>query len=110
MRFECLDAANFGPLRDRQFELDSDIVLIYGPNEAGKSSFRAALETILFGFKPADRDAHPLAQWDPDSVDKLHLEAQLRLDTEEIHSVERVLLQTGKSRFAAGRAVFTGLQ
>ncbi len=108
MRFECLDAASFGPLRDRQFELDSDIVLVYGPNEAGKSSFRAALETILFGFKPADRDAHPLAQWDPDAVGKLHLEAQLRLDTDEIHSVERVLLQTGKSRFASGRASFAG--
>jgi hypothetical protein len=108
MRFECLDAACFGPLRDRQFELDSDIVLVYGPNEAGKSSFRAALETILFGFKPADRDAHPLAQWDPDAVEKLHLEAQLRLDTDEIQSVERVLLQTGKSRFASGRAPFSG--
>ena len=98
MRFVRLTATAFGPLRERELELDSDIVLVYGPNESGKSSFRAALETTLFGFKPAERDLHPLAQWDPVQPDNLQLESELRLDTGEIQCVERILLQTGKSR------------
>ena len=77
MRFVSLAAISFGPLRDRELELDSDVVLIHGPNEAGKSSFRAALETILFGFKPAERDLHPLAQWNPEQPDNLQLESEL---------------------------------
>jgi uncharacterized protein YhaN len=108
MRFVRLIATAFGPLREREFELDSDIVLVYGPNEAGKSSFRAALETTLFGFKPAERDLHPLAQWNPVQPDNLQLESELRLDTGEIQCVERILLQTGKSRFAESGAAFTG--
>lgn len=108
MRFVHLHAIAFGPLQERELGLDSDIVLVAGPNEAGKSSFRAALETILYGFKPALRDQHPLAQWNPEQPQSLQLEAELRLDTGEIHGVERVLLQTGKSRLATGSAAFRG--
>jgi uncharacterized protein YhaN len=108
VRFVKLAAIAFGPLRERVLELDSDIVLVHGPNEAGKSSFRAALETILFGFKPAERDLHPLAQWNPEQPDSLQLESELRLDTGEIRCVERTLLQTGKSRYADAGAAFEG--
>jgi uncharacterized protein YhaN len=108
VRFVHLSAITFGPLRKRELELDSDIVLVHGPNEAGKSSFRAALETILFGFKPAERDLHPLAQWNPEQPDNLQLESELRLDTGEIRRVERILLQIGKSRYADRGAAFAG--
>jgi uncharacterized protein YhaN len=108
VRFVKLTAIAFGPLRERELELDSDVVLVHGPNEAGKSSFRAALETILFGFKPAERDLHPLAQWNPEQPDSLQLESELRLDTGETRCVERILLQTGKSRFADRGAAFSG--
>ena len=47
MRFVRLDAKLFGPLRERKLELDSDLVLVYGRNESGKSSFRDALELSL---------------------------------------------------------------
>ena len=108
MRFVHLAAIAFGPLRKRELELDSDIVLVHGANETGKSSFRAALETVLFGFKPAERALHPLAQWNSEQPDTLQLQSELRLDTGEIQCVERILLQTGKSRFAESRAAFTG--
>ncbi len=108
MRFIRLETVAFGPLIGRTFAVDSDIVLVHGPNEAGKSSFRAAIETILYGFKPADRDDHPLAKWDPENPQKLELRCELRLDNGDIQGVERILLQSGKSRLSAGGMDFSG--
>jgi len=109
VRFIRLDAIAFGPLEQCSFAVDADIVLVYGPNEAGKSSFRAAIETILYGFKPADRNEHPLAKWDPENPQKLELQCELKLDgTGDLRGVERILLQTGKSRIAVGGTDFSG--
>ena len=79
MRFQRLAIAAFGPLQQRSFAVDSDLVLVCGPNEAGKSSLRAAIETLLFGFRPADREQHPLARWDPDRPQSLELACALQL-------------------------------
>jgi uncharacterized protein YhaN len=108
VRFTRLQTVAFGPLEERVYSVDSDIILVYGPNEAGKSSFRMAMETILYGFKPADRDLHPLAQWDPSNPQTLHLESELRLDTGELLCVERVLQSSGRLRIADEGAVFSG--
>ena len=108
MRFIRLQTVAFGPLEQRAFAVDSDIVLVHGPNEAGKSSFRAAIETLLYGFKPADRNDHPLARWDPENPQKLELRCELRLDNGDLHGVERILLQSGKSRLCAGGMDFSG--
>jgi len=109
VRFIRLDAIAFGPLEQCSFAVDTDIVLVCGPNEAGKSSIRAAIETILYGFKPADRNDHPLAKWDPENPQRLELQCELRLDdTGDLRGVERVLLQTGKSRIAVGGTEFSG--
>ena len=108
MRFIRLEVVAFGPLERRTFAVDSDIVLVYGENEAGKSSFRAAIETTLYGFKPADRELHPLAQWDPDNPQTLQLVCELRLDTGELHGVERVLQKAGRLRLAKGGSGFSG--
>ena len=108
MRFTRLRTVAFGPLVERTFSVDSDIILVHGPNEAGKSSFRAAIETVLYGFKPADRDVHPLAQWDPGNPQTLQLESELRLDTDELLRVERVLQSSGGLRIASEGAEFSG--
>ena len=108
MRFISLQTVAFGPLVERTFSVDSDVILVHGPNEAGKSSFRAAIETVLYGFKPADRDVHPLAQWDPGNPQTLHLESELRLDTGELLCVERVLQSSGGLRIASEGAEFSG--
>ena len=108
MRFIRLQTIAFGPLEQRAFAVDSDIVLVHGPNEAGKSSFRAAIETVLYGFKPADPNDHPLAKWDPENPQKLELRCELRLDNGDLHGVERILLQSGKSRLSAGGMDFSG--
>jgi uncharacterized protein YhaN len=108
MRFLRLETRTFGPLAQRSFAVDSDFVLVHGSNEAGKSSFRAAIETLLYGFKPADRDLHPLAQWDPNHPQTLQLACALRLDTGEQLDIERVLQRAGKLRISKDGEGFSG--
>jgi uncharacterized protein YhaN len=108
VRFLRLQAVVFGPLEQREFGVDSDIVLVHGRNEAGKSSFRAAIETILYGFKPADRELHPLAQWNPGAPQTLHVECELRLDTGERLGVQRVLQSSARLCLADEGSDFLG--
>jgi hypothetical protein len=108
VRLLRLHAIRFGPIRQRQLELDDEIVIVFGRNESGKSSFRSAIETIVYGFDPATRDKHPLHGWDGGAGGDLHLEALLRLETGELQRVERVLQATGKLRIASGAEEFHG--
>jgi uncharacterized protein YhaN len=108
VRFVRLHAQRFGPLRDRELAFGSDALVVFGPNESGKSSLRAALETIVYGFEPAARDKHPLYLWDGGAGGDLHVEAELLLDSGETQRVERVLQATGKLRTAPGREDFAG--
>ena len=43
MQFECVNAYAFGPFRNETLELAPGMNVVYGPNEAGKSSWHAAL-------------------------------------------------------------------
>lgn len=49
MRFEVVRAEAFGPLKGEQLELAPGMTVIHGPNEAGKSSWAAALYAGLAG-------------------------------------------------------------
>ena len=66
MRFERVRVDAFGRLR----ELDTGpeplpgLVVVCGPNEAGKSTVFGLLTALLYGFYPASRDRHPHAPWD----------------------------------------------
>lgn len=40
----------FGELHDRSVDLDAPVVVVYGPNEAGKSTLFGFLRTMLYGF------------------------------------------------------------
>ncbi|MGF1526981.1 MAG: AAA family ATPase, partial [Candidatus Competibacterales bacterium] len=51
MRFETLQLTRYGPFTDCTLSLPpAPLVLIYGPNEAGKSSALAALTDLLYGI------------------------------------------------------------
>ena len=52
MRFRSLDLEKFGPFTARtiRFREDAKLHVLYGANEAGKSSTLAAISDLLFGF------------------------------------------------------------
>ncbi|WP_105386100.1 ATP-binding protein [Neorhizobium alkalisoli] len=55
MRFDRLDILRYGALTDQvlPFRPDASLHVIYGPNEAGKSSALSAISDLLFGFPNA---------------------------------------------------------
>ena len=53
MRFESVKAHAFGPFRNESLELAPGMNVVYGPNEAGKSSWHAALYAGLCGMRRA---------------------------------------------------------
>src|SRR4051794_36447969 len=52
MRIHRLDLLRYGPFTDKilNFRRDAKLHLVFGPNEAGKSSSLAAIGDLLFGF------------------------------------------------------------
>ncbi|WP_321471982.1 AAA family ATPase [uncultured Paludibaculum sp.] len=64
MRFQALNIPAFGPFTGKHLDLSSGagrLEIIYGPNEAGKSSLLRAISTLLFGFEGRTTDdfLHP---------------------------------------------------
>lgn len=51
MRIESVKAHDFGPFHERMLDLAPGMNVIYGPNEAGKSSWHAALYVGLCGMR-----------------------------------------------------------
>ena len=51
MRFETLIAHSFGPFQGSELHFEQGMTILYGPNEAGKSSWHAALFAGLCGLR-----------------------------------------------------------
>lgn len=51
MRIESVTAVEFGPFKDVKLEFAPQLTVIYGPNEAGKSSWHAAIYAALCGMR-----------------------------------------------------------
>ncbi len=67
MRIKRLELKAFGPFSDRILDFSSDLPglhVVYGPNEAGKSSSMRALHALFFGFpvRTGDDFIHPYNQ------------------------------------------------
>src|SRR5918912_975178 len=53
MRLACLDLVRYGRFTEARLDLPRravDLHVVHGPNEAGKSTARAAISDLLFGF------------------------------------------------------------
>ncbi|WP_284640864.1 AAA family ATPase [Paenibacillus silviterrae] len=50
MKIERMEIQGFGALRERELRTDSQVTLIYGRNEAGKSTLTGFIRAMLFGF------------------------------------------------------------
>ena len=65
MRIERIQIDAFGPLAGLdtgRTEL-GPLVIVLGPNEAGKSTLFSFLTTALYGFQPASRERNPHVPW-----------------------------------------------
>jgi uncharacterized protein YhaN len=63
MKLHSLELRAFGSLRDVRLDFADDaprLHVIYGPNEAGKSTALRALRGLFFGIAPNTRDAHSI--------------------------------------------------
>lgn len=91
MRIERLAVSAYGRISawERDFH---DITAILGENEAGKSTVRDLVVSLLYGFDPASESQHPYVPWEGDG--RIRFEAQLRLDDGRRVSVGRRLLAT----------------
>lgn len=87
MRIERLRVDAFGRLRG----LDSGptplpgLVVVVGPNEAGKSTLFHFLTSMLYGFYPATREGNPHAPWDgadPSGSVSILLDAGAKVEVE----------------------------
>ena len=70
MRIEHLDIEAFGRLSalEGTGEPLPSLVVVLGPNEAGKSTVFEFLTTMLYGFLPASRDLNPFVPWGSDEA------------------------------------------
>lgn len=50
MRVAKVQIDGFGTLRDRVYELNGPLTVLYGPNEAGKSTLMNFMRYVLFGY------------------------------------------------------------
>lgn len=64
MRIKEIGTKAFGRLENfKSGQIDSNIVVVYGRNEAGKSTLFNLICTLLYGFSPASRDKNPYSPW-----------------------------------------------
>jgi uncharacterized protein YhaN len=75
VKIDRLRVGAYGPLADLDLEglADNDLVVVYGPNEAGKSTLRSFVASMLYGFSPAAREDHPATPLDGHAHGSLEL-------------------------------------
>jgi uncharacterized protein YhaN len=90
VKIDRIDIEGFGTLRGFDTGPTSlpGLVVVTGPNEAGKSTLFTFLTTALYGFQPATRDRNPHVPWDADEAAG---RIRVRLDGGGCAEVERRL-------------------
>ena len=75
VRIDRLHVGAYGPLAELELSglAEDDLVVVYGPNEAGKSSLRSFVASMLYGFSPASREDHPATPLDGHAHGELEL-------------------------------------
>jgi hypothetical protein len=81
MRVTRVSARAFGWLRDETLDLSEGLTVVYGPNEAGKSTWHAALVAALSGRWPARAKGEPgIERYRPWSGGAWEVGAEVLLD------------------------------
>ncbi len=87
MKIKKLFIYGYGFLKDFEIELGSSLHVVYGKNEAGKSTILSFIETMLFGFPKRQQTE---LQYEPKSGGSYGGQLKARLDNHGLLSIERV--------------------
>lgn len=92
MKIREITLKNFGKYKNHHLaiEFKPGINVVYGVNEAGKSTLFNGILTLLYGFKPANREAHPHLGW---GENKIELSGIFE-DAEGLFAVDRKLMSS----------------
>lgn len=103
MKIEHIRVHGFGRLTD--FDTGPKtlgrLVVVLGPNEAGKSTLFSFLTTALYGFSPASRELSPYVPW---GADEAGGEVVIRLRDGSCASVFRRLRSSPSGTLSVGEA------
>lgn len=99
MKIEQFRIDGFGKLRGLETGSLERLVVVLGPNEAGKSTLFHFLTTALYGFQPASRDRNPHVPWDTDEAGGM---VQVRLSDDRCAVIERRLRSAPKGLLRLG--------
>ena len=71
MKIKEISLKNFGKYKnsDHALEFKDGVNVVYGENEAGKSTLFNGVLTLLYGFKPANRESHPYLGWGQNRIE-----------------------------------------
>ena len=100
MRIDRIQVGAFGRLHDLDTGPTSleKLVVVLGPNEAGKSTLFTFLATALYGFQPAARERNPHVPW---GTTEASGKVGIRLDGGGCTEVERTLRSQPVGRLTA---------
>lgn len=82
----------YGKLIDRELVFHDGLNVIYGENEAGKSTIFNSISSLIYGFKPTNREKHPYVNWEKNEI---NFSSEI-LNSKELFLVERSLKSTPK--------------
>lgn len=98
------DISSYGHFKDRSIDFGTDrIVTVYGPNEAGKTTFASFLVNMFFGFSPASEASHPYRSSDGSGIGGT---LNFISDDRRRCSIDRELRTTPRSLFVSGEGLF----
>ncbi len=82
----------YGKLTDVVIDLEKGMNLLYGKNEAGKSTIFDSIASLIYGFRPVSREKHPYVHWEKNEI---NFSAEIE-EKEELFTVERSLRSVPK--------------
>lgn len=104
MHLERLEIKGFGKLRDRTIEIEKGLNILYGGNEAGKSTLQAFILGMFYGLKSGRQPAglqSPVKRYEPWDGGPYGGALVYRLNSGEMYRVERDF-RTGSVRIFDG--------
>lgn len=102
MKIKSIQASGFGCFKDWQTEqLDSNTIVVCGPNETGKSTFFNLIETLFYGWRPVTDN--PYLPWEGNPA---VVSAVIEEQSGEEYTVQRSLRNRAQGTIIKGQTSF----